>query len=706
MQHNHAARWIERTVVELGNEEPALGGAQELPRISGTRQELEVVGSRQGQLVAVAPKTGSRQQVLRPRGVLRIRDRLIHSAIANQPAAHHGLAFIVGRPVDALGRPARVVEHVEPACEALAPACRIGPAAAPRAVEEVGFEGMRDGLVQHHGRRSRREQERASTGRGRRRLARPEATDQGARHALGRCRREVRGQLSEATPRRIHLQAVEDFALRCRHPARPHDLEVATVPAHGEAQRKGDVMAPDGALELAGKSTQTRHRNRRRRTHHEVRLDQRRGLRAGDLAERLEESEPGDLIATGKPGAIPAHQTHRQALFPPDREATPGLGCRPFGVDATLEVDLGEVPRLRGDGRKEPRDRRCLEPCPGHRGDCRTATTVPLTLECPGKPAMSLPRAAQAPFRETLLGTLLETLTPRLRADGGAFAQPGDTEPSVDATVWLALALRLVGDPDVERSRTVGEAVARLQSADGRVSVSPLHPGAYGPTAVAILAWHGRPEFAAARQDALAFLLAHTGDHFPRSPTSPIEMDTNLRGWPWIDRTYSWAEPTALALLALESAGEGEHPRAREGRALLLDRQIASGGWNYGNSRVFGAILRPAPESTGLVLAALAGRASTTAVAASLAYLERVGPALRTPLALGWTCLARAAWRSASEPPEDRADSDAPDETARAIRETLARQSRYGTYETADLALLAIAASSPQGLLAALGARA
>lgn len=306
----------------------------------------------------------------------------------------------------------------------------------------------------------------------------------------------------------------------------------------------------------------------------------------------------------------------------------------------------------------------------------------------PNPPAPFAPPDVRAP--------LLAALARRMRPDGMALALPDAAEPAVDATVWAALVRRLVEPPGRSRPgptaerRLAADAVARLQAADGRVSVALLHPGAYSPTAIAILAWHGCPELAAARMRAVDFLLTHAGDHFQRSPTSPLAMDTSLAGWPWIDRTFSWAEPTALALLALESAGAGDHPRAREGRALLLDRQIASGGWNYGNANVFGSELRPTPESTGLVLAALAGRIAPAAVAASLAYLERVAPTLRTPLALGWACLARAAWRSA------------PIDVATAIRETLARESRYGAYETADLALLACAAMAPHGLLAAL----
>jgi hypothetical protein len=299
--------------------------------------------------------------------------------------------------------------------------------------------------------------------------------------------------------------------------------------------------------------------------------------------------------------------------------------------------------------------------------------------------------AMSAALLDPLPDLLLATLARRALPDGGAIARPGETEAAVEATVWRALALRLGGTANLANAERAAAAIAALQAADGRVSLSPLHPGAYSPTSVAILAWHGRPPFAAARERALAFLLAQAGDHFPRSATSPLTMDTALAGWPWIERTFSWTEPTALALLALDSAGAGDHPRAREGRALLLDRQIATGGWNYGNARVFGSDLRPAPESTGLVLAALAGHTPGTAVAASLAYLDTVAPTQRTPLALGWTLLAWSAWRAGAAP-----------FAAAALRETLARESRYGSYESADLALLAVAAAAPRGLLAGL----
>lgn len=285
-------------------------------------------------------------------------------------------------------------------------------------------------------------------------------------------------------------------------------------------------------------------------------------------------------------------------------------------------------------------------------------------------------------------------LASRRGATGGFRARaedPAELE-SVDATAWATLAFAVV-EPASSLRREASAFLSRAQAEDGRLATSPLHPGAYSPTSVAILAWSGDGERRAERRRAVEFLLAHSGLTYPRDPSSPNRLDTELLGWPWIDKTFSWAEPTALALLALAAAGEAKHPRCREGVRVLLDRQIANGGWNYGNSRVFDADLLSAPESTGLVLASLAGEVPRGEVQRSLARLEAELAELRTPLALGWSLLAAAVWGL----------SVAAGFRERAIGETFARAARYGGYETTDVALLAVARVATDGLLAALG---
>ena len=173
-------------------------------------------------------------------------------------------------------------------------------------------------------------------------------------------------------------------------------------------------------------------------------------------------------------------------------------------------------------------------------------------------------------------------------------------------------------------------------------------------------------------------------------------MNTDLAGWSWIERTFAWAEPTALALLALESAGAGEHPRAREGsrsparspdrhRRLELRQRPRLRLASCGRRRSRPASCsRPSPDAR---RRRRSPRASPTS--------RPMRRALRTPLALGWACLAQNAWRARSATRDAGSAASAGiagQRQVRAIRETLARESRYGSYDSAELALLAVAA--------------
>ena len=282
------------------------------------------------------------------------------------------------------------------------------------------------------------------------------------------------------------------------------------------------------------------------------------------------------------------------------------------------------------------------------------------------------------------------TLLARRAASGGFRAGADETAESEtnEATAWSVTALRVSGRAtDAQRSGSAY--LAGSQAEDGRLSTHPMHPGAYSPTSLAVLAWCGDDERRRERERAVEFLTVHSGTTFPRSGDSPLEMDTELAGWPWVDRTFSWVDPTSFAILALRSAAASDHPRVREGVRLLLDRQVESGGWNYGNARVFGAELRPAPDSTGVALSALAGLVSADEVARSLDLLEIDLERLRTPLSFSWLLLAASAW--------DRRPAD--EELAGACRTILERAARFGGYETAELALLLLALEADRGLL-------
>ncbi len=287
--------------------------------------------------------------------------------------------------------------------------------------------------------------------------------------------------------------------------------------------------------------------------------------------------------------------------------------------------------------------------------------------------------------REPLGARCERELLARARDDGGFSGLPeGEYRP--DATAWAVLALeeRPAAAEAIARGRS---RLAREQRADGRVPVRPDHAEAAWPTPLAVLAWRGAPEHDEPLERAVAFLLATTGQHWPVSPDSPTGHDTSLRGWPWILGTHSWIEPTALAVLALDAVGRGGEARVREATALLLDRMLPVGGWNYGNTTVFGSELRPLPESTGVALHALAGRVARERVAPSLAYLAHELGRVRTPFTVGWGVLGLAAW------------GERPAAADGWLAETLAREERLGPFDTVHLALLALADRAREGLL-------
>ena len=272
--------------------------------------------------------------------------------------------------------------------------------------------------------------------------------------------------------------------------------------------------------------------------------------------------------------------------------------------------------------------------------------------------------------------------------DGGGFSMlPGGTYRP-DATAWAVLALaaaRFDGRDDglIESSRS---RLAADQQKDGRVGISPSNPESFWPTPLAVLAWEGSLEHASAKLRAVNFLLLISGRHWKRAPDSPLAHDTSLRGWSWMEETHSWVEPTSMALLALKSAGYGNHERVREGVKLLLDRQLPSGGWNYGNTSTYDRELLPQPDMTGLALNALVELVPEEYIKRSLEYLKESVSRLNTPRSLGWAMLGLGAWQSR------------PRESDGWVVECLKRQERYGPYDAELLSLLLLAWMSKRGL--------
>lgn len=137
-------------------------------------------------------------------------------------------------------------------------------------------------------------------------------------------------------------------------------------------------------------------------------------------------------------------------------------------------------------------------------------------------------------------------------------------------------------------------------------------------------------------------------------PSAHNRQDNSLQAWSWIEGTFSWVEPTAWCLLAVKkwngvSGVRIDTRRVREAEALLIDRCCDTGGWNHGNSNVFGKQLRAYVPTTAAGLFALQDRPGEPAFTRSLDYLTREADSERSGGALALALLALSTLRRPTE---------------------------------------------------------
>jgi hypothetical protein len=275
--------------------------------------------------------------------------------------------------------------------------------------------------------------------------------------------------------------------------------------------------------------------------------------------------------------------------------------------------------------------------------------------------------------------------------DGGWGYRTG-AGSSAEPTALICLALYTQGAAD-QRIASGLHWLAQRQNHDGGVAISPSVRSPCWPTGLAMVAWAlaGRDAsdpYAKNIEGAAAWLSDHRGEPVVVD-ASVFGHDASRHGWPWVAGTHSWVEPTAYAVLGLRAARKTDHPHYQEGVRVLLDRALPNGGWNYGNTRVFGNILRPFPATTGIVLTALAGEPSDPKIAAAVNYLTEALDAVSAPMSIAWALIGLRAW--SAHPPQ----------TAEWLARCDARAERRppNLLETA-LLLLAAAEQSPFRFLA------
>ena len=293
---------------------------------------------------------------------------------------------------------------------------------------------------------------------------------------------------------------------------------------------------------------------------------------------------------------------------------------------------------------------------------------------------------------------LTEALLATQDADGGWGAEPGKRS-NTEATALAVLALGSSSAPPASAALRRGLAwLVDHQRPDGGWPLGVGQDRSTWPTPLAVLAVLGRSELRERAARGLRWLVGHGGIDPGRlirvlyrlwPGALPVRMDPTLKGWSWNPDAFSWVEPTAYALLALKKgrqvlSGPDVDARIHEGESMLYDRACEGGGWNYGNTNVYGVSVPPYPEVTAVALLGLQDRRETPTNRSSVEAMRRMLAEVDSGFALSWAiaCLAVHGQDTTAE--------------RRRLAESYTRTGFLGSTRTLALAL--IASGSPESV--------
>ncbi len=255
-----------------------------------------------------------------------------------------------------------------------------------------------------------------------------------------------------------------------------------------------------------------------------------------------------------------------------------------------------------------------------------------------------------------MIATAINFLLQAQNPDGGWGAGQGKRS-NTEATAFAHLALRIIGDRSLAASIDRGLSwLTERQNADGSWPLTDQLDRGSWTTALAVLSLtHVESHQGQALRGAnwllnqegrdlgwLNSLLYRWAPH-----TLVTRLNPDLKGWPWTSNAFSWAEPTAYALIALKKLrshlqATRAADRIRQGELLLYDRMCKGGGWNYGNSTVLGEDLWPYSDTTAIALIALQDHQTAEANQLSLQALQHMLTDVESGLTLSWVILCFA----------------------------------------------------------------
>jgi len=171
-------------------------------------------------------------------------------------------------------------------------------------------------------------------------------------------------------------------------------------------------------------------------------------------------------------------------------------------------------------------------------------------------------------------------------------------------------------------------------------------------TALAICVLNSANDSSGARERGLSWLLKTNGREANwfwrwkfKLADRAVRFDPDCYGWPWISGSASWVIPTAFSIIAIKqftacNRSDLSERRIHLGVDMLLDRVCLGGGWNSGNSVVYGVPLRAHVESTAIALLALQGEERTPVIQASLGWLKQRSSNIESVESLSWCILS------------------------------------------------------------------
>lgn len=229
----------------------------------------------------------------------------------------------------------------------------------------------------------------------------------------------------------------------------------------------------------------------------------------------------------------------------------------------------------------------------------------------------------------------------------GGWSYYAGRAPRIESTCWALLALDGTTSPaDFDPGPHLAFLRSLEQPTGDFVDVGGQVNYAWNALSALTLGTTGGADDRAMAGRLTAMLLERRGIAI-EGETPEVRLDGSLQAWSWVDGTFSWVEPTALALLALrQTAATGETAAARidEAERLLADRACPGGGWNYGNGAVMGQDLRPYVPTTALALLALQTGPDRPFVREGLRWLQEHATSEPSAMALSLAAIALHAY--------------------------------------------------------------